>query len=556
MKVRSDILKVYRSLHTWVGITTGLLLFIGFFAGAITMFKQPLDRWISPPDQRLPWVEVAQLGSLVAQTLQQHESARREFKLYPVQREDLTAPMQWSASGGGRGLKLSDTQTLASLDEQGQLITDTQTPSKFGRLVDMLHRTGGIPGDFDGEYIGIWILGIAGVLYFLALVSGLILLLPTLVKDFFAVRRGKNKKRFWLDAHNVVGITSLPFHVVISLTVIVFAFHDQFYDALRDVVYPQSNTVRAASTTAYTTDSLLPPSALIARAKAEAPDFEVTEMLYLGLESPRPFVRLSIYNAEALVHGPITGYVGFHPYTGELVMTSMLPGKAEGWGAIVNYFFALHFGSFGGNLVRWIYFLLGLSGAFLFYSGNLLWIETRRKKQRKNDTRLPTQPLNLRLMAAGTVGVCFGSIIGGCLAMVAGKWAHGIAENINHIYLWAYYASFLLAVGYALWRGAARASWRLLAACALSCLLVPVTSFIALAFPQTGLWINTSSAALAVDATGFGFALAFAFAAVHSRKRALNGSRDSIWTEQDTPAVPAQKNSALEEFEDPKEVAA
>src|SRR3546814_14936175 len=50
----------------------------------------------------------------------------------------------------------------------------------------------------------------------------------------------------------------------------------------------------------------------------------------------------------------------------------------------VTSFFALHFGNFGGAAVRWSYFLLGLAGAFLFYSGNLLWIESRRKKERKS----------------------------------------------------------------------------------------------------------------------------------------------------------------------------
>ena len=30
-------------------------------------------------------------------------------------------------------------------------------------------------------------------------------------------------------------------------------------------------------------------------------------------------------------------------------------------------------------MMRWVYFVFGLSGAFLFYSGNLLWVEKRRR---------------------------------------------------------------------------------------------------------------------------------------------------------------------------------
>jgi uncharacterized iron-regulated membrane protein len=32
----------------------------------------------------------------------------------------------------------------------------------------------------------------------------------------------------WLDLHNVLGILSLPFHLIMALTAVVFAFHDQF----------------------------------------------------------------------------------------------------------------------------------------------------------------------------------------------------------------------------------------------------------------------------------------------------------------------------------------
>lgn len=94
-------------------------------------------------------------------------------------------------------------------------------------MIDELHRTGGIPGDMGHEQLGAYFMGVAGILYFLALVSGVIFLLPTLVKTLFALRRKKGPNRFWLDSHNLLGITALPFHIIISLTVVVFVFHDQ-----------------------------------------------------------------------------------------------------------------------------------------------------------------------------------------------------------------------------------------------------------------------------------------------------------------------------------------
>lgn len=209
----------------------------------------------------------------------------------------------------------------------------------------------------------------------------------------------------------------------------------------------------------------------------------------------------------------------------------------------MDSFFALHFGSFGGTPVRWLYFVLGLSGAFLFYSGNLLWIEARRKHQKR--APLPVQqPRHIRWLAALTVGVCWGSVAGVGLALSAGKWLHGQVGSVNSLYLTVYYSVFLLALGWAFWRGPARATPHLLGLCALSAALVPVASLAAWLLP--GLWVwpavwgHSSAGSLAVDGMALLLALLFARAARASHRRAWHGPRDSVWSAHaggDNPAA-------------------
>lgn len=531
MKIRSDILRIQQSLHTWVGITTGMLLFIGFFAGSLTMFKQPLERWVSPPVQILGQVAPQQLDSLVSQLLLSYPQARHEFSLHLARQENISAPVSW-VDGDAHQLDLSGKRWQATLDENGQLYAEQIAPGMLGELIDMLHRTAGVPGTLAGEYLGVYILGIAGVMYFLALVSGLVLLLPTLAKDFLALRPGKNRKRFWLDAHNVIGIASLPYHLVISLTVIVFAFHDFFYDGLAAVVYreqPMFSRPAANVSEPYQTDSLLPATELIRHIERAAPDFVVKELLYMDLQTTHPRVRASVNNPRYIVQGPQSAYVIIHPYSGALLDTSMLPTQADSWSLATTTFFALHFGTYGGNMMRWVYFFMGLSGAFLFYSGNLLWLESRRKKQKQQSVAV-SQARNTRWMAAATVGICLGSIIGVCVSLVAGKWFFAAGENLNFTYLTAYYSAFLLAVGWAFIRGAALASVHLLWACALACLAIPLTSALAVLIPALGLWAHASLAALGVDATALAAAVAFACAARITSRRVNYGPADSVWS--------------------------
>ena len=42
--MRSEFIRIYKSVHTWTGIIAGMALFIAFYAGAITIFKAPLAR--------------------------------------------------------------------------------------------------------------------------------------------------------------------------------------------------------------------------------------------------------------------------------------------------------------------------------------------------------------------------------------------------------------------------------------------------------------------------------------------------------------------------------
>ena len=41
-------LRLYQTLHTWVGLMAGWALFIAFFAGALTVFHEELHAWQNP----------------------------------------------------------------------------------------------------------------------------------------------------------------------------------------------------------------------------------------------------------------------------------------------------------------------------------------------------------------------------------------------------------------------------------------------------------------------------------------------------------------------------
>jgi len=273
---------------------------------------------------------------------------------------------------------------------------------------------------------------------------------------------------------------------------------------------------------------MLPVAELLARIEQVAPGYHVSELSWMRLDTPRPMVRAVLLNPEQVVRGPLGGYLGLHPDTGQLLMTDYLPETSNGWGQAVMSFFALHFGSFGGSPVRWLYFVLGLSGAFLFYSGNMLWLEARRKRLRRNGP-YQLQPLQVRLMASATIGVCLGSVLATTLVLLCARAIASFADDINGSYVSLYYLLFCSALIWSFWRGAARAAPEMLSLCALAMLAIPASSLLGW-LPGSPLWAHFSLATVAVDLTALVLGLLTALAARLSWRRALNGDEDSVWT--------------------------
>ena len=530
MKLPKDLLNIYNSLHTWTGIISGMLLFIGFYAGALTMFEQPLDRWASAPEKQLPTIAPTQRDELIHKLVGTHPEALDGFTLYLEQQENISAPITWMEQDHGVEL-LSGSRWHASLDASGELIAEQITPSRLGELIDQLHRTGGVPGVMGDDFFGVYLLGIAALLYFLALVSGLIILLPTLVRTLFALRAEKSSKVFWRDAHNLVGITSLPFHLVIALTVVVFAFHDQFYGTLKDTVYGEQemfNWPDSGQRQVRQVSQMLSVDQLLERIESAVPGYEVRELTWMRLNTSEPMVRAELINPEQVVRGPLGGYLGLNPFSGRILMDDVLPETANGWGVAVQSFFALHFGSYGGNPVRWLYFLLGLSGAFLFYSGNILWLEARRKRQRRNSPAIQ-QSRQVRYMAAATIGVCLGSVLATTLVLLCARVISSVADDVNGSYVSLYYLLFCAALIWSFWRGAAQAAPELLSACALAMLAIPASSLLGW-LPGSPLWAHFSLATVSVDLTALVMGLLTAHAARLSWRRARHGDEDSVWS--------------------------
>ncbi|MBV8158721.1 MAG: PepSY domain-containing protein, partial [Dyella sp.] len=270
--------------------------------------------------------------------------------------------------------------------------------------------------------------------------------------------------------------------------------------------------------------SMLSTDALMERARAQA--------LTSGVTSFEPdylhFAHYGDRNAVAQVRGlsqhtlGTYGTVAMSAHDGSVLTTHV--GKRYSLNGI-SYaaLYGLHFGSFGGRTVQWLYFILGLAGAFLFYSGNLLWIESRRKRRHLD------QPRRTRVMARATIGVCVGT----CLAIsgaFAATWIAGrLGVEAGLPQRIACYGLFLAACAYACVRPIARATVELLWATATLTLVVAVVDLVANIGDMARAWASLGWSVLGVDLTGIALGLVFAGFARAATRRARRGDANSVW---------------------------
>jgi len=516
--MKASTIRTYQTVHTWTGLLAGFALFIAFYAGALTVFHDDIATWQNPP-----WRSATDAGvtvdALIDKLLQKHPSAREDFGIVLPTDSSHAAYAYWVDQG----------ETRFATASQMDAPTAEAAWNELADFVYALHDSLGLP------VVGLYLMGIVSVLYGLALVSGILIHLPQLLGDLFAMRVGRNLKRLWQDAHNAIGVLSLPFHVIFAVTGALFclftitlaalntiAFDGKLFDAFAKAT--QTTPVVVASGTPA---SMLSTEMLLERARMQA--------LTSGVTSFEPdylhFVHYGDRHAIAEVRGlsqhtlGTYGTVALSAHDGS-VKTTFVGTRYSLNGISYAALFGLHFGSFGGRTVQWLYFILGLAGAFLFYSGNLLWIESRRKRRHVD------QPRRTQVMARATIGVCIGS----CLAIsgaFAATWIAvrlgveaGLPQRV------ACYGLFLAACAYACVRPIARATVELLWTTAALTVAVAMIDLAVNVAEMTRAWTPLAWSVLGVDLTGIALGLVFAAFARASARRARRGGANSVWSLQ------------------------
>jgi len=496
-------------LHAWSGVLTSLMLYVVFVAGAFALFEDQLTRWNQPQlrDQSPSHLDAARVSidDLLGGVSQAHALPGTVFLTLPSDAIPRYRVAWRGREGGGQSSFVT-----RSYDLQGRPIPGSQQANSVA-LLDRLHRDLRLP---QGTYI----VGILALFLMFALLTGMVYHWRTIGRDLFQLRRQRGERRFWIDAHNVTGVVGLPFYLMYAFTGALFNLSLIYQISAGLVVYKGdqqalleavgfANPVIELSGVAAAPTGL---EALYQKTQQRWPDGELLFVRMDGFGDRNQQVLFDVVLEDGLRN---RGAVTYRLSDGA-VLDDVLPHDPGPLNRMLNTTIGLHVADYDGLGLRVVYFFLGLAGALMFISGNLIWMQKRIHKRRGS---LLFNRLLTRLTLA--VGLGIWPAIGALF--VAAQWLPWEWSDRGLWHHRVFYTTWLLAALYGGWlrRDLTQAARDLSWITALLALLIPAIHGF-----QTGAWLSQSLAQgnwwlAGVDLSAVCFSFGFAALALHIQRR-------------------------------------
>jgi uncharacterized iron-regulated membrane protein len=227
---------------------------------------------------------------------------------------------------------------------------------------------------FAGLY-GKLFLGLMGLLLLVAIVSGVVLYAPFMRKlDFGTVRHGRTQRLKWLDLHNLLGIVTLVWALVVGATGMVNTWADVL------LKYWQATEI-AAMLEPY--KGAPPPThlasmdAAIKLAENAAPGMQVAFVAFPGTPFASPHHYGVYMRGNEAFSSRLYKPVLIDAQTGVITDQRALPWYLTG--LLISQ--PLHFGDYGGGWMKFLWALLDLATIVVLGSGLYLWIKRGRAAQ-------------------------------------------------------------------------------------------------------------------------------------------------------------------------------
>jgi len=426
--MQRDTLKKFYIVHSWVGVITGILLFIICFSGALSVFGSPdLKLWSNPSLHTKTSIDPAAIDQLVERyAVDVPEALKHEVMVLLPGAEAFGDLYIWFESEHGpeeQAIALHfDPSTLELIERlEGNpevIFAQSRAVLTMEQFITQFHA------NLHMGKLGLILTGLLGLTLMASIVTGLIIH-RKILKEMFTFRPWRSLRLMLTDTHKVLSVWGILFHGMIGFT-------GAFLGLATIILLPAAALVSFQGDQEKLLETFQPEH--MPRLSGEPANMSIDKVLRHSLSLggvTRSIIILGWGDKNALAFTNTVNVDGTGEMASETHNYQLSSGKhlarATAFemvggvsGPVLDLIAPLHFGAFGGLTVRIIWGLLGLSTALIAATGIMIWVE-----RRAYGAEGKLSPENYLRLNKFTIGSCSGLV----LACASLFWSQRLAPE-------------------------------------------------------------------------------------------------------------------------------
>ncbi|CUI67014.1 MULTISPECIES: PepSY-associated TM helix domain-containing protein [Achromobacter] len=361
-------IKTWYLVHKWTSLVCTIFLLIICLTGLPLVFHHEIEHWL---DDAKPLSDVpastppANLDKLVTQARSMYPGEVVDYLFFDPDEPQVYVGMAKKPGDGqvsGHAVRMDGRTGDVLLD--GPLYTQ----DRFSFMGIMLSLHVDLFASLPGELF----LGFMGLLFCIAIVSGVVLYGPFMKKlEFGTVRAGRSTRLKWLDLHNLLGIVTLVWAFVVGFTGVINELSTPLFrlwqstELVRILEPYKGQGVPAELSSAQ---------AAADTARKALPGNEVSFIAFPGNAFGSPHHYIAWMRGATPLTSKMNTPVLIDGRNGELTTVAKMPWYLTA----LELSRPLHFGDYGGLPLKIIWAVLDLITIVVLVSGLYLWLARRR----------------------------------------------------------------------------------------------------------------------------------------------------------------------------------
>ncbi|MGE8688683.1 MAG: PepSY-associated TM helix domain-containing protein [Achromobacter sp.] len=361
-------IKTWYLVHKWTSLVCTIFLLIICLTGLPLVFHHEIEHWL---DDAKPLSDVpastppANLDKLVGTALSMYPGEVVDYLFFDPDEPQVYVGMAKKPGDGqvsGHAVRMDGRTGDVLLDGPPY----AQDRFSFMGIMLALHVDlfAGLPGEL--------FLGFMGLLFCVAIVSGVVLYGPFMKKlEFGTVRATRSTRLKWLDLHNLLGIVTLVWAFVVGVTGVINELSTPLFR-----LWQGTELVRILEP--YKGESV-PTELASAQVAADTarkamPGNEVSFIAFPGNAFGSPHHYIAWMRGDSPLTSRLNTPVLVDGRTGDLTTVARMPWYLTA----LELSRPLHFGDYAGMPLKIIWALLDIVTIIVLVSGLYLWLARRR----------------------------------------------------------------------------------------------------------------------------------------------------------------------------------